>query len=278
MTTTDILDLAIDSRFESGSQPNSTTWRASSIGYCMRGQMLERLGVPKRRIRPVKEKRTLEWGNAVHDYVKGLFREAGVLVEPKEPMNLCPGCRPDEWHIEDAELSASCHLDALLCTPPGRVTDGDSRLAQLRYQILSSDSEALQPHAWVTEIKGLKSSAMVRMVREAKVKGPEHLFQEHHLYQLGTQALLVRRNPQVLPLVPERFEILAAGKDSWGYLAMDLPEKWVKKAEDWIGQLNQSWVEQTLPPCSCSGWKSRYCAFPTEDGKSCCNPALVDAA
>jgi hypothetical protein len=86
MTTTDLLDAALESRFHSKAQPNSQTWRASSIGFCQRGQYLERLGVPKRRVRPAKEIRTLEWGNAVHDFVKGLYRETGLLIEPDTPI------------------------------------------------------------------------------------------------------------------------------------------------------------------------------------------------
>lgn len=277
MSTTDLLDLALTSRFDAKQQPNSQTWRASSTGFCPRGQFLERLGVPKTRVMPAKEIRTLEWGNAIHDFCKGLLRETGCLVEPKEPMNLCPGCRDDEWHLEDPELNASCHLDALLTPHPELVKDGDSRLAHLRYEVTKLHLDRPFDGPRVVEIKGLKSSAMVRMVREAKSKGPEHLFQDHHLYQAGAQALLVKRNPSLLPVEVDAFELLAVGKDAFGYLSFDLPDKWVKKAEDWIGELNQAWSEKKLPECGCSGWRRTYCSFPDGQG-GCCSEDLASAA
>ena len=244
-----------------------TGWRASSLGYCPRRQMYERLAIRKPEY-DAKTLRTFAYGDMVHDWLKAIFRRSGLLLAEEGTLS---------WPAQ----SIKGHYDVLLgaspepvdSIPPDVAADWSPEwiawLGVLREQM--SQVLGPQPHGvTLGEIKSMHS----RAIKYAYEGGP----QKAHTYQLAAYWLMVKNDPTQMPAVPDTARLIYVGKDSSGILDFGLEAEWIDRASERLALLNDAWRRWALPPCICGQegeLPAKYCAYYDEQAKTCCDPALL---
>jgi hypothetical protein len=245
------------------------TWRASSLGYCLRRQTLERRGIDALSHPDAKTYRTFAYGDMVHDFVRKAFWNLGLVV-----------C--EEPTFVDLRRDVTGHVD-LIWTPTGVKRDAPDHwsdeyqryIAWLRQefaQTLDTMYGGTRPDIVLgMEIKSAHSKAMTRLVDE----GPY----PWHRIQAGAYKAMAQTTPGALPVVDgidmvvlpsavERWHIVYVGKDSVGILQFEVEDAWVDAALSRLDELNRHWKGGLLPPCTCSGWWVQSC--PYSEGGTCC--------
>lgn len=232
-------------------------WICSSIGYCLRRQQYERSGVLKGDI-DLKTLRTFAWGRYLHNQVRRMFDDMGVLIT-------------EEHTYDSPELQFSGHIDAIV---GGGFTDLAEDPAIRRFQQGARElyQERMGPPPYpVTgvEIKSASSNAMKKLYREKKPY-------RHQLLQLGGYFVLNEQTPYAPEIADWR--LLTVGKDYWGLFSWPLTQEAVAEVESRVEALNTLWSREILAPCECGTGDHlppKYCAYfdPTTD--TCCNEALA---
>lgn len=225
-------------------------WSASSAGYCMRLQIMRRLGIP-----PVPEMeedtdrrtRVFESGHIFHEWLQRITKDAGLSIA-------------SELELQDEDLMIRGHFDDLVLVSgepytesleedQGAVTEVDRPKHLILYDYKTAHSASFNYKKARTEIG------------------------HYHKYQLGTYMYMLRNNAQVfanaqskniLPthdgtLIPANLEnltearILSISKDD---LRMHEDQLlWTPDLEKEIvgywKTLNGYWKEKKLPKCTC---------------------------
>lgn len=243
-----------------------TGWRASSLGYCPRRQMYERLGLEKPEV-DARVLRTFAYGDMIHDWIKGIYRRTGLLLA-------------EEGSLEWPERSLRGHYDVLLAGTPAPVEEIPEEiradwspewiawLGQMREEMRA----ALGPDEAVVlgEIKSMHS----RAIKYAYEQGP----QKAHTYQVGAYWLMLQQDPTQVPAVPTTARLIYVGKDSGGILEFGIQSEWVERAYERLLLLNGAWDAWDLPPCICGDegeLPRKYCGYYNEQAKTCCDPGLM---
>jgi hypothetical protein len=252
-----------------------TGWRSSGLGYCLRKQTYARLGVPAFREFDAVTLRTFSYGDMIHDWLKGIYRDAGLLIEEEGGLTL-PG-RGVTGHYDMLTGGEPQHSDDLLPDSP----DEHLHLFTVR--------EALRRHLngpQAVSIDEIKSTSEWGMKARRK-EGPQFA----HKMQVGAYMLMANADPTQLPAVPTTGRVIYVSKDSKSdILEFELEGSWVEQVDQIIDELNAHWAAGTLPPCTCEGWSVGYCDYlkpsartflgkPKKDitgGVDCCAPELFD--
>jgi len=196
-----------------------TGWRASSLGYCMRKQTYARLGIPSYRDFDAQTLRTFSYGDMTHDWLKRIYRNAGLLVV-------------EGGRLEDPSREVAGHFDVLLAGPPLDITDEQrerwspawtKHVEEMR-TALASHLEAFDDEPVLGEIKSMSSRAL----QYARKEGPK----DGHPLQIGAYFSMIRANPEQIAIVPETGRLIYVGKDSVGILEFELDESWIEAADD----------------------------------------------
>lgn len=272
LPSTDVLfDLYLEHRpTEAWADPvGERGWRASSLGHCMKQQTLHRLGIAPTRKLDLKTLRIFAWGDAVHDWVKAMYRDLGLVVA-------------EEPTLTDPALDISGHAD-LICQLPDPSLVGEA--ADPLRKVMASFIEDLYPWEPEThpgsgdgfcsypdapfglEIKSANSTSMKYRFTE----GP----QEDHRIQAGIYKHMSRDGIVAEGISLDdvaRWFIVYVGKDWGGVLQYEVEDEWVDRAVGRLATLNRHWRSGSLPPCDCGtrygGKGYQYCDY--REGDSCC--------
>lgn len=246
-------------------------WRASSIGYCQARQFLERSGVPHPRDLDAKTLRVFALGDAVHYWVKNLYRRAGILIQ-------------EEVAFFDEDWGVSGHMDLLVGGPVQGLTSEETEGRSERWVEFLGNLRGEVEQKWGKDVPvsalELKSAGTYAM-QQAFKNGP----QPAHMRQIATYYLLAQRNPDQLP-VPfddvSSWEVVMIGKEKLGMLQFPLEGKHIEETAGIIESLNEAWKTQTIPTCTCGqGFSSlprKYCAYYDESTQLCCSPSLLEGS
>jgi hypothetical protein len=254
--------------WNSWEQAENPTWRASSLGNCLRQQTLQRRGVPSARVIDDKTQRAFAWGDEVHKFIRKVFWRLGVVIE-------------EEVDLASPSMQVVGHAD-LVWTPGGYTRDDEAQVSaewseewnlfltairQLFQDDLAAMRGVVDPSEVIgSEFKSAHSMAMKRMLNE----GPH----EHHKAQVAAYHLMAKEADPPIALA-DRWLLTYIGKDSVGTLTFEMEEAWVEDALDRLTKLNQFWTAGRLPPCTCQGWQVDYC--PYNEGDLCCGRNLKGA-
>ena len=215
-------------------------WSASSAGYCMRLNIMRRLGVPK--VPELEDNATqtriFEAGHIFHEWLQRITKDAGLSIA-------------SEVELQDEDLMIRGHFDDLVSIE--RWEDfGDE---QRRFEDLI-----------LYDYKTAHSASFNYKKKQTEIG-------HYHKFQLGTYMYMLRNNAQVfanaeskniLPthdgtLMPINLEsltearILSISKDDLRMHEQQL--LWSAQLEkEILGYwriLNKFWVDKKLPPCTC---------------------------
>jgi hypothetical protein len=226
-------------------------WSASSAGYCMRLNIMRRLGVPA--VPEIEEakartQRVFSAGHIFHSWVQGLTREAGVSIA-------------QELELQDEDLMVRGHFDDLiLIADPSKttVTMNDDTLAVI-------DETA---HLILYDYKTVNSQSF---------KYKKDKISSYHRMQLGTYMHMLRHTKLVdLPPslvsaqgVVEEARILNISKDDLRMSEFQLfwDDKLEKDVLDYWTALNAHWKARTMPRCTCAELEGGFMGKRSAKGK-----------
>lgn len=255
-----------------------TGWRASSLGYCLRKQTYARLGIGAYRAHDAATLRTFSYGDMVHDWLKRIYRNAGVLLM-------------EEGKLELAGQDVAGHFDVLLTGTPIDISDEQrERWSPEWLEHVTEMRDALAEHlaglggdgaVVIGEIKSTSEYGMKYRRKEGA--------QPEHQAQVAAYWLMAHDDESQLPAVPTDARVIYVSKDSKAsILEFGLEDEWVDNVKRTIDTLNEHWQAGTLPPCTCSGWQVGYCDYlkpearnflgkpksGIQGGVDCCPPEL----
>lgn len=277
-TSADLHDFATLTPAEIGRRGEKMdAWGASGM-HCPKAQALERLG-HQGRVRSPSDIRRMAAGSRVHDFTLRQFQTLGTVHLPPE---WCVACDrpmeahhdPDEWHLYSEARGISTSLDLLIHNweEPGY----DPWLRSLRDRGLSRFGN-VGPLA--VEVKSVEANALYYLSKGVLVTWKR---------QLGTMMLLHSEDPTLLPVVPERWEILVVPMDKSvkgefpSAVAVPAQEAWMDEAAAYIERRHTAWTAGDLPACECAppfnhyysklGRQTGFCPFST-GSQDCCEVA-----
>ncbi len=266
-TITDLVDLYLGTERELLPHSRPKSFRASSMGYCARRQVLERGGVERTEGFDAKTLRIFSAGDAFHWWLRLMIERAGLLVA-------------EEVNLYDEEWGVSGHVDGIWGGPiqpifPETLENAKPRwtrfLEHLRNEIEGRWGGRL-PVTGI-EIKSANGRSMKRTFDQGHAS-------ESHAAQIATYYLLANRNPDQMPAMPERWDVVMLGKEFLGILEWPLRDEDIAATEAKIELLRHSWSNREVPPCTCTeefnGKGPLYCAY-KEPGGTCCSDVLVEA-
>lgn len=211
-------------------------WSASSAGYCMRLNIMRRLGVPK--VPELEDNATqtriFEAGHIFHEWLQRITKDAGLSIA-------------SEVELQDEDLMIRGHFDDLVLTPlvPTLVhPDGETR------PLLPKPEQ----HLILYDYKTAHSASFNYKKRQTEIG-------HYHKMQLGTYMYMLRNgrgisntsfgNVSVKDLSEAR--ILSISKDDLRMHEQQL--LWSPKLEQEVltywKDLNKYWADKKLPPCTC---------------------------
>jgi hypothetical protein len=265
-------------------------WRASSFGYCPTRLIMARAGIEAKRKIDTKTRRTFEWGDKVHDFVKSLLWRSGLMLADESPLawgsltghlDALTGADPSTGLPRDV-LSDPAALETrrvAVVGPSGEIQFEDRPrwspewkgfLIALRAEL--AEQEWFEDLALPTglEIKSAHSYAMQMLKKEGKPY-------PHHVGQVAAMALM-QRETKTLPVQPVRWRIMYVGKDSTGVLNFELGGGMIDAAARKLELLDQAWddflASGALPACTCYQTNQvKICDYADGAGGCCGKPA-----
>lgn len=250
---------------EEGLRPKEA-WRASSLGRCMRFQVLERAGHTKPEIEQAGRRR-MDIGNQIH-WIYGLERARFGLLLAREVA------------ITDPELALTGHIDIVWGGPIQdipekwrlyRKPDWIFFLEELRRRARERWGEAAP--VTIDELKTVASYGFRDL-------GPQG--RTDYQFQLAAYDILARRHPDLMPAPHERAQVVVFNRESGATREITMRPGWGDAAQERIGELNEAWGSGRWPMCTCSTgpedmlWQRTYCAFQNPEGDGCCGQNLLD--
>lgn len=219
-------------------------WSASSAGYCMRLNIMRRLGVPK--VPELEDNATqtriFESGHIFHEWMQRITKDAGLSIA-------------SEVELQDEDLMVRGHFDDLIAFEYG--------------------DDKPQTHLILYDYKTAHSASF----KFSMGRPMSH----YHTMQLGTYMYMLRRDPvgamvetyhqnlvdadHIAELTEAR--TMSISKDD---LRMDekqllwTPELEKKVVEYWT-TLNGYWKAKTMPKCTCADYEGGFMSRRSAKGK-----------
>jgi len=210
-------------------------WSASSAGYCMRLNIMRRLGVPK--VPELEDNATqtriFEAGHIFHEWLQRITKDAGLSIA-------------SEVELQDEDLMIRGHFDDLVLVP--------TELSKNGFVVL--DSKLI-----LYDYKTAHSASFNFKKRQTEIG-------HYHKMQLGTYMYMLRKDPyfpwageKELSSRPEWLKlselsearILSISKDDLRMHEQQLlwSPQLEKEVYSYWSTLNGYWKARTLPKCTC---------------------------
>jgi len=213
-------------------------WSASSAGYCMRLNILKRLGtpeVPEIQEDKARTTRVFESGHIFHEWLQRITKDAGISVA-------------SEVELQDEELMIRGHFDDLVLIK-GK-DDFDDVYGGLGEKGFHHAPDIEPDHLILYDYKTAHSGSF-------KWKKQQTEIGHYHKMQLGTYLYMLKKNGLDIEGVDAKSvteaRILSISKDD---LRMDEKQlMWTpqlkREVEAYWTELNRWWNDKKLPPCTC---------------------------
>ena len=273
-----VLDIGLDARRDVLGAPKARGFRASSLGYCLRRQLLERAGVPVPPGGGDRGLRTLWLGDLIHGGFQRMMRDSGLLIA-------------EELTLEDPDTDMTGHVDMVW---GGKVADLDpdlhERVSTFTLDFISAFRDELRDRYgdWFPiTLAELKSAAQYG-AEKAYTDGPSF----HHVIQAGWYRGAAEKYPGNLPDVVieggggiQRFQLVMIAKNDLKMPVFDILPSHAQRAMERAEELTALWddEEARLPPCTCGidlSWEPRYCRYrdpnSPDRNPACCGDHLTD--
>jgi hypothetical protein len=208
-------------------------WSASSAGYCMRLNIMRRLGVPK--VPELEDNATqtriFEAGHIFHEWLQRITKDAGLSIA-------------SEVELQDEDLMIRGHFDDLVLVPSLELVESDNAA-----DIVNAPTSKLILYDYKTA-----HSASFNYKKQRTEMG------HYHKMQLGTYMYMLK-NTQIPELVSvledtpnlNEARILSISKDDLRMHEEQL--LWTpdleKEVVSYWKTLNGYWAKKTLPKCTC---------------------------
>lgn len=212
-------------------------WSASSAGYCMRLNIMKRLGVPK--VPELEDNATqtriFEAGHIFHEWLQRITKDAGLSIA-------------SEVELQDEELMIRGHFDDLVYIEPN-ADYSENRLILYDYKTAHSASFNYKKNQ--TEIG------------------------HYHKYQLATYMYMLRQRKTLLHKDYDGIEklsearILTISKDDLRLHETQLlwSDELEKEVADYWTTLNKWWEAKKMPPCTCLEHDGGFMGRKSKKGK-----------
>ena len=226
-------------------------WSASSAGYCMRLNIMRRLGVPK--VPELVESeavqtRIFESGKIFHEWLQRITKDAGLSIA-------------SEVELQDEDLMVRGHFDDLV------LVSYDESGEQAR-----AGDEIRAQHLILYDYKTAHSASFNYKKKQENIGW-------YHKMQLGTYMYMLRKRPTNVirfsnyPTIKleelSESRILSISKDD-----LRLDEKQLlwsdeleKEVVDYWTTLNKYWEAKKLPPCTCLDHDGGFMGRRSKKGK-----------
>lgn len=212
-------------------------WSASSAGYCMRLQIMRRLGVPKvpeLEDDQDRQTRVFEAGHIFHEWIQRITKDAGISIA-------------SEVELIDDKIMVKGHFDDLVAIH----YDDDGEPTKF-------GGESYAKKLILYDYKTAHSASF--NYKKGKPIG------DYHRMQLGTYMYMIRKEGKHKP---DEARILSISKDD---LRMD--EKvleWTpaleKEVFEYWSTLNGYWKANKLPRCTCLDYDGGFMGRRSKKGK-----------
>lgn len=216
-------------------------WSASSAGYCMRLNIMRRLGVPK--VPELEDNATqtriFEAGHIFHEWLQRITKDAGLSIA-------------SEVELQDEDLMVRGHFDDLVLIEeelPDMPYGDDGKGKGGRF-----DPTMPEQHLILYDYKTAHSASFNYKKRQTEIG-------HYHKYQLATYMYMVRKagidvvaglsDPNQHELNEAR--ILSISKDDLRIHEQQLlwSDELSREIVDYWTKLNKYWADKKLPPCTC---------------------------
>lgn len=236
-------------------------WSASSAGYCMRLNIMRRLGVPK--VPELEDNATqtriFEAGHIFHEWLQRITKDAGLSIA-------------SEVELQDEELMIRGHFDDLVLVDElGDISD--------TMRVMNTDNQSIKGrHLILYDYKTAHSASFNYKKKQTEIG-------HYHKMQLGTYMYMLRQ--QGLVKVGEQYprgingsthqdtkdlteaRILSISKDDLRMHEQQL--LWTPQLEKEVYQywatLNGYWKARKLPKCTCLDFDSGFMGKRSAKGK-----------
>lgn len=244
-----------------------TGWYASSLGYCLRRQFLDRAGVPSTR----KEDgvRRVFWiGDVLENAVINRLRQSGLLLA-------------EQIHVVSTNHHASGYIDFIYGGHPVDEDPEELEGYKPSWARYLTTYKAKVREAWpngvpitAVELKTANQYAAEKQFAE----GPAF----HNVMQGGFYEVVHSEEPEQFPehiRKIDRFQLAVLAKSGGEMMVHDILESHKLKVLGRLDELNEAWPLE-LPPCTCGvvmGWEKTYCPYADGNG-DCCDQGLIQNA
>lgn len=215
-------------------------WSASSAGYCMRLNIMRRLGVPKvpeLQDKDAQQTRVFEAGHVFHSWIQEITKNAGLSIA-------------QEVELQDEELMIRGHFDDLVLI--------DGKLQLIDYKTAHSASFNYKKNQDIGHYHKMQLGTYMYMLRK------QGLIQVGEQYPRGINGS-THQNTKDL----QEARILSISKDD---LRMDEKQLlWTpnleKEVYSYWSTLNGYWRNKKLPKCTCDKFDGGFMGKRSSKGK-----------
>lgn len=206
-------------------------WSASSAGYCMRLNIMRRLGVP--RVPEIQEgwertTRVFESGHIFHEWIQGITKNAGLSIA-------------SEVELQDEDLMIRGHFDDLIKI--------DDSLILYDYKTAHSKSFEYAKGRGMSHYHKMQLGTYLYMLRKwADVVIPSHA----RLFGYISEARTLKISKDDLRMAEDQL--------LW------TPEL-EKEVVGYWKTLNGYWQKKTMPKCTCADYEGGFMGKRTKAGK-----------
>lgn len=201
-------------------------WSASSAGYCMRRNILERLKVPYTK-EDARKQRVFTAGDCFHEWIQRITKEAGVSIA-------------QELELQDEGLMVRGHIDDLVLV--------NGNLILIDYKSQNSRAFSYQKEKPMSHYHKMQVGTYVYMMRlgvgpnYVPVRTLEHLNLEVHKV---SEARILKISKDDLRMSEQQL--------IWSpTLEKEIVQYWTT--------LNGYWKVQRLPKCTCADYEGGFLA------------------
>ena len=227
-------------------------WSASSAGYCMRKNILERLKVPHVETEAdARKQRVFTAGHIFHEWMQDLTKKAGLSIA-------------QEVELIDDDIMVKGHFDDLVLIEkelPDMPYGDDGKGKGGKF-----DPTIPEQHLILYDYKTVNSQSF---------KYKKDKMSHYHKMQLGTYLYMIRQLPNnleklggdLLPLGEQlknlvEGRILNISKDDlrMSEMALIYNEGLEKEVLDYWTTINKHWADKTFPACTCADHENGFMA------------------
>jgi hypothetical protein len=212
-------------------------WSASSAGYCMRLNIMRKLGVPK--VPELEDNATqtriFEAGHIFHEWLQRITKDAGLSIA-------------SEVELQDEDLMIRGHFDDLVLIKGGTdVAVSRDGIGDEAYEVLKDDKLILYDY------KTAHSASFNYKKNQTEIG-------HYHKNQLATYMYMLRSGVAKLdsealddPQALKEARVLTISKDDLRLHETQLlwSDELEKEVVGYWTTLNKWWKERKMPPCTC---------------------------